>query len=274
MRALAVRRTRNGVIALTGAVLIGGAIYLQHLALRDTSYVTGWLLVAAFVILAAYNVRKKLPFFPLASSSAWLQLHAWLGMVTVAVFFMHAGIGWPDGGLDTLLWLLFVGLLASGVIGIALSRLVPRPLTEHGERVLFERIPLYRAQLAREAEELATSSVQELGSATIATHYARRLRPFFARPRHLLHHLFGSTAPLRRLQRELHALERYLSEGGRETLAELETRVRAKDNLDFHYAWQGLLKGWLFAHIPLTYASAIVAAAHIVLAYAFAGSTP
>lgn len=274
MKALAARRLRNTAITVAVIALIGWAVYLHHLALQDTGLLTGWILVAAFVVLAAYNLRKKLPFLPLAKSATWLQLHVWLGLATVAVFLMHAGIGLPDGGLDSLLWLLFVGLLATGVVGIAISRLVPRPLTEHGERVIFERIPRYRAQLAREVEELVTDSLREVGSVTIATHYARRLRPFLARPRHVLYHLCGSRAPIRRLCRELRALERYLSEEGRKTLDEIEARVVAKDNLDYHYAWQGLLKGWLFVHIPLTWAAAIVIAVHVVLAYAFAVQTP
>ena len=271
---IAARRVSYGAAALAVAALAGAVVYLYHLALRDSSFLTGWLLVAAFAVLAAYNGRKKLPFLPLGSAAAWLRLHAWLGLVTAALFLAHTGAVLPGGGLDTLLWLLFAALLASGVIGLALSRLVPRPLTDHGERVLFERIPRYRTQLAREAEELATSAVHDHGSYTIATHYSRRLRPYFARPRHIVRHLLGSGAPLRRLRAELRELERYLSDSGRATLDEIEARVVAKDNLDFHYAWQGLLKGWLFAHIPLTYATAVVAAVHIVTAYAFAASTP
>ena len=274
MRALATQRLRNGLLALAALAIVGAGVYVDHLALRDSSFLSGWLLVAAFVVLAAFNARKKLPFLPLGSAAGWLRLHAWLGLVTVAIFAMHGGWSWPGGGLEALLWGLFVVLLVTGIGGLALSRLAPRPLTEHGERVLFERIPRYRAQLAGEVEDLVTAAIDEHGSSAIATHYSRRLRPYFARPRHVLRHLLGSHAPVRRLQRELRALERYLSASGRETLDAIEARVVAKDNLDYHYAWQGLLKGWLFAHIPLTYATAVVAAVHIVTAYAFAASTP
>lgn len=274
MRSLATRRLLNAALAVAAAGMIAGAVHLQDLALRDTSFLTGWLLVGFFLVLAAYNGRKKLPFLPLLSSATWLQLHVWLGVVTVVVFFLHAGVGLPDGGIDTVLWTLVMALLVTGLIGIALSRLVPRMLTEHGERVIFERIPRYRAQLAREAEELATNAVQEIESVTLATFYAHRLRPFFARPRHLLRHLCGSRAPIRRLCRELRGLERYVPADGRTTLDELEARMLAKDNLDYHYAWQGLLKVWLFAHIPLTWAAMLVVVFHVIVAYAFAGATP
>ena len=45
-----------------------------------------------------------------------------------------------------------------------------------------------------------------------------------------------------------------------------------KDQLDFHQAMQGLLKGWLFVHIPLTYALLLFALVHLVLVYAFSGA--
>ena len=272
MTAFAARRLRNATLSLALLALIGTGTYLYHLALHDDRFVSGWLLVGAFVILAAFNARKKLPFLPLAKAASWLQLHIWLGLLTIAVFAMHAGLGWPKGAVETVLWLLFVGLLASGLFGLLISRIAPRTLTEHGERVLFERIPELRRHLAEEVERLATASVQDLGSGTIASYYVRRLQPYFARPRHVLLHLCGSTAPRRRLQRELRSLERYLSESGRETLNEIEDRVVAKDNLDYQYAWQGLLKGWLFTHVPLTYATAVVAVVHVVLVHAFAAS--
>ncbi len=47
--------------------------------------------------------------------------------------------------------------------------------------------------------------------------------------------------------------------------------AETKDALDYHYAHQATLKAWLFVHVPLTYGLLIVAAAHLVLAYAFTG---
>ena len=45
--------------------------------------------------------------------------------------------------------------------------------------------------------------------------------------------------------------------------------VIAKDNLDFHRANGGLLKLWLFIHIPATYALIVAIVVHILLAYSF-----
>ena len=45
--------------------------------------------------------------------------------------------------------------------------------------------------------------------------------------------------------------------------------VRAKNDLDFQYANGGLLKLWLFVHVPPTYALILAILAHVVVAYAF-----
>ena len=47
--------------------------------------------------------------------------------------------------------------------------------------------------------------------------------------------------------------------------------IQAKDSLDYHRAMQGLLKGWLFVHIPLTYAMLVFIFVHVVLVHAFRG---
>ena len=47
--------------------------------------------------------------------------------------------------------------------------------------------------------------------------------------------------------------------------------MKKKNELDYQYALQGVLKGWLFIHIPLTYGMLLLAITHLVLAYAFSG---
>lgn len=273
VRTLARRRIRNASATLLLALAAAATVALQRIALQPSSELTGWLLVAVFVILAGYNLRKKLPMLPLADSAAWMQLHLYLGILAAVLFGLHTGWTWPGGPFEIAIWVLAVGLFATGLAGIAISRLVPTALTWHGERLLYERIPLLRRQLAEEVEALATRSVEETASGTIAGYHADRLKPFFQRPRHRWHHLVRSKRPVRRLCRELRALERYLSDEGRKTLAEIEERVLAKDNLDFQETWQGVLKGWLFLHIPLTYAALVAIPLHVVLAYAFGGGT-
>ena len=100
MTSLALRRLKLGALTTFVAVAIGFVVYLQHIMLRDINFLTGWLLVAAVLMLAAYNARKKLYFLPLGTSTAWMRLHAYVGLLTVALFFMHVGLEFPSGRLE------------------------------------------------------------------------------------------------------------------------------------------------------------------------------
>ena len=268
------RALRN--VAVT-VVLAAGLVWvdrLYDLSLRDASFLSGWLLVVGVGLLVLYNVRKKLPFLPLIDASLWLQVHIYTGWLVIALFLLHTSFRLPNGALEIALWLLFVLVAGSGILGLALSRIIPNRLGRDRERIIFERIPVFRAALAREVEELAMRSVTGTSSNTIAQYYVTHLQPYFCGPRNFIGHLTGSNEALLRLSREIKSLEQYLNKEGREILDEIEWRVIAKDNLDHQHALQWLLKCWLFIHIPLTYSLILVAVAHAVLVYAFGGGTP
>jgi len=155
------------------------------------------------------------------------------------------------------------------VVGLALSRWVPARLAVHGENVIFERIPALRAKVKQEVEALALASVPETHSTTIADFYEQRLRAYFERPRHLWSHLLGYSKPLHALLSQVDALDRYLNADERKLMVAITELIRLKENLDFQLAAQGLLKLWLFVHIPLTYSLILVGLLHGLLAWKF-----
>ncbi len=267
----AARRRRNLAITIAVSAILIGAHAVYTAALRDSAFLSGWLLLATVLFLALLNIRKKLPMLPVVSASAWLQWHIYAGWISIVLFILHIGIRFPDGWLETILAGLFVLVVGSGAVGLALSRINARRLTRHGEEVVFERIPVFIATLREEADALVVRSVAEIGSTTIADFYATHLKAFFDGPRNVVRHLGQSNRALFTLLTRIGDIERYLSPKEREVSAELLDLVRKKDALDYHYAHQATLKAWLFVHVPLTYGLLIVAAAHLVLAYAFTG---
>ena len=58
---------------------------------------------------------------------------------------------------------------------------------------------------------------------------------------------------------DIQSLRAYLDESGKARLLKMRDLVEAKSNLDFHYANAGLLRLWLFVHVPPTYALLAVA---------------
>jgi hypothetical protein len=268
MKTLAARRR----VSIAAAVAVIGLLWLAHAALALAFYPvarTGWLLLGMVLFLAAYNARKKLPFLPLGTAALWLQLHIYVGLVAVFAFGLHVSWRLPRGIFEAILAVLFVTVAASGVVGLILSRVLAPRMTTRGGEVLWDRIGRMRSMLGREAERLALECLAKTESPAIAEYYLRRLRPFFARPRNFFHHLFQSRRPRQVLAAEIDAQRRYLNDAEREYIAQVEQCVLAKDDLDYQFALQATLKGWLFVHVPLTYALIVFAAAHVLLVYSF-----
>ena len=229
------------------------------------------MLSIAVVVLASYNLRKKLPVLPLGSSAAWLQFHIYVGLLSFLVFAAHTHGRLPRGPLDVLLACVYLGTAGSGVIGLVLTRVLPSQITSMGEEVLFERIPKFRRELRLRAEQLVLQSAAEAEASALADLYTRRLAAFFAGPRNFRHHLISSVRPRCALMAELADVDRYLSPGEKQIALDLRDLIEAKNDLDRQYALQATLKCWLFVHLPLTYSLLLVAGMHAVLVHAFQG---
>lgn len=269
---LAKRRRRNVVIFLLLALLLLAADASGTAALHRTTLVSGWLLFAMIVGLAIYNLRKKIPVVPLGNSATWLQVHVYVGLLSGVVFCMHLQWQLPNGLFEVVFALLYVLVFLSGVFGLVISRLFARRLTTRGGDVLFARIPRLRNQIRAEVERLVIDCMVASGSTAVAELYANRLKDFFDGPRHVWQHLILSLRPVSALTAELAWQDRYLTEAERRTMQKIAAHVRHKDDLDFHYAHQAVLKYWLFAHLPLTYVLLAFAVVHAVLVHAFSGA--
>ena len=237
--------------------------------LHDVQYFNGWTLVVFIAVMMLLTLRKRVVILPFGRVRLWLLVHYYLGFITVGIFLIHTKFRLPDSPLEWVLWLLFVLVAVSGLFGALITNYIPPRLEARGERVLFVRIPVFRNQLAVEAEALARDSVKDGNTESIAKLYVDLLGNFFARPRNILAHLQASNVPLARILGELTSIERYLDDAGKQRVAKMRDLVEAKDNLDFQYANAGLLRLWLFLHIPPTYAMLVTAVVHVVLAYAF-----
>ena len=142
MTTFARRRWLAMTLTLLTIGVIGSLMATQELSFRRTAFLSGWMLLVTLLVLVLYNLRKKLTYPPLLKSASWLQIHAYVGLLSIALFLMHIGFRIPDGRLESVLALLFVGVAGSGVVGLFLSRAIPPRLAVRGQEVLFERIPM------------------------------------------------------------------------------------------------------------------------------------
>jgi hypothetical protein len=208
---------------------------------------------------------------PLGKSSRWLQWHVYIGIGSLGLFTLHAGLHWPAGVLNAALATVYLATCASGLIGLYLTRTIPPQLARVGEQVIYERIPALRSQVQKQANQIVLESVAASGATTLANFYASRLYDFFYLPRGPGYFARPTSALRRSLMGELQAIRRYLSDHEQAASERLFALVRRKDDLDFHDVRQRLLKLWLFVHIGLTYSLIVLAILHGLLAVAFRG---
>ena len=110
------RRFRSISIVLLAILLIWTGHQAVRVALYQEQFLTGWILAAVILVLVFYNIRKKISVLPIGSASTWLQMHIYLGLVSIFLFFLHTGWRFPSGWLESLLAFLFLGVSLSGVV--------------------------------------------------------------------------------------------------------------------------------------------------------------
>jgi hypothetical protein len=263
-------------IALT-AGLLSWLVWLYGNALRDARYLDGWLLAAGMVVQVYFHVRlRQGPLSPRAAAT-WRQIHIFVGYVLIALFFSHSNFSLPDTSFEWALWAAFLLVALSGVLGTYLAWSVPAKLGPE-DATVFERIPIRRAELAKQIHTLA--SKPDNGQLALALPaapyedwildlYRTQLREFFQGPRNTAAHLFGSQRHLKRLTGEIDNLERYVGKSGQGKLNAMKALLLEKDRLDFARVHLGLTKLWLFIHVPVTYGLVILSVLHILVVYAF-----
>ena len=199
MSIFARRRIRNTAITLV--VLTGVWLFVraQERSLSPPAFTTGYFLFSAIAFLALYNVRKKLPFLPVGSSTAWLQAHLYAGLGSVGLYALHAGTAWPNGIVESLLAIIYLLTVTSGVVGLYFTRAIPMQLARVGIEVIYERIPAFRHEVGLQAGNVVLQAVEDSAATTLADFYTARLYDFFHRPRGPRYLLRPTTAKRRTL---------------------------------------------------------------------------
>lgn len=267
-------RRRFGSAVVTTLAVVGLLVaYLKYAPLYPRhAYLSGWMLFAVMLFLTFFNLRKKIPFLRIGSTSFWLQLHLYVGVFSGALFLVHIGWGWPAGIFHQVLAWCYSVVFVTGLLGLWISRAFPRMLTVAGYETPFERIPYARSHLREQAEALLLVGADGQTSPVIAEFYLKKLGMFFTRPCNRWAHLRQSRAPQAVHLSQFDEVQRYARTGEREMLDKLRDLVAQKHMLDYQYSLQSALRLWLFAHIPLSYSLLIFSVLHLILVHAFSGS--
>src|SRR5262245_46568071 len=270
-------QTAKGLLV---AAISGGLFWLVWIygnGLRDPRYLDGWVLAGGMSVQLCFHIAIKTASLSPKSAARWRKIHIFVGYLLVAAFISHSDFSLPDTGFEWALWTGFVLVTLSGMFGTYLAwSLTAKHAID--QRMGYDRIPVRRAEMARDLHAVVAKSDPAAAAvvlpappydAWITDLYTTQLRDFFQGQRNFAAHLIGSQRPLRRLTEEIDNLSRYVDQRSQAKLAAIKDLVVEKDRLDFARVYLGLTKGWLFVHVPVTYALTVLTVLHVVVVYAF-----
>jgi hypothetical protein len=277
--ALAGDRFNRTVRLLLFSAIAGGLFWLVWIygnGLRDPRYLDGWVLAGGMALQVSFHIAKTAG-LPPKSAARWRRVHIFAGYLVIAAFISHSDFTLPDTGFEWALWAGFVLVTLSGILGTYLVW-SQRAKGRIDEGISYDRLPALRAELkcaflVAVAETDAPAAAIDLPGlphdAWIMELHTTHLADFFEGPRNFTGHLIGSQRPLRRLTDAIDNLSRYVDRQSQAKLATVRQLVIEKDRLDCARVSLGLSRGWLFVHVPVTYALIVLTVAHILVVYAF-----
>lgn len=235
----------------------------------------GSLALAVMIFASLLGARKKVPAWRIGRAAAWMKGHIWLSVLLIPLVFFHSGfrIGGP---LTAVIWVLFVLVTLSGLIGILFQQFLPRLMTEQvAMETVYDQIDHVIDQLRYEAdlkilglvgplgfeitppEGVAPVKVKEgvpqEGGDRMRSFYLEWVRPSLdpkGKPMKIAFDTFKPTVPA----------------AFHETINFLTGLVEERRQLEKQRTLHHWMHGWLFVHIPLSLVLLLLVIVHSITA--------
>lgn len=271
MHAVSFRRRRFLSLAITaiGLTVLWLWVWFDRSRLSSGSLPSGASLLCCLLILTLLGVRRRIPVLRLGSVSTWTQVHLYTGLFAVGVYVMHVPAIIANGIFESALSIVFLVVSLSGIVGLWISRSIPRRLTAMSQQYRYDRIGWHRKQIADAAGALIDALVEPTGVQVIGDFHKDYLHGFFQSKPGLSFLLFPNGVRRRRLLSGLQELHRYLEPESRGKAGELASLVRRRDDLDYQFALQTRLRCWVLVHSLFSIALVIGSLIHVVVALRF-----
>src|SRR5882672_3749934 len=106
----------------------------------------GTIALSIFVFAALLGVRKKIVLWRIGTVQRWLRAHIWLTLLTIPLVILHSGFR-LGGPMTTLIIILYVIVMVSGIYGLVLQHYMPAVMMERlPAESVYEQVPHIRAQ--------------------------------------------------------------------------------------------------------------------------------
>lgn len=221
-------------------------------------YTLGTIGALLILWLTMLGVRKRAMTPGRWSLKAWTSAHIYLGLALLVIGTLHTGFdfGW---NVHTLAYGLMLFVIASGLVGIALYAALPRALSSNrGEQTEHEMVAT-----------LASIDGQLLAAAQpLDPHRAGLVQRALAE-NPLDAGVFARLFGVPRAGRSRHALAAFRADPDDRDMGVaieglLERRLETAGLMARHMRLKAMLEGWLYIHVPVTFALIAALIAHIV----------
>ena len=129
---------KNWAVA-TGALTVAAIVWYAYEGVKTGAWpggssppglvfaVVGGLIIVFEMLLWA---RKKKRVWRVGRAKYWMKAHIWLGFLVLPLFLMHSGFRLTSGPLSSVLMVLFLAVIVSGVWGLALQQSLPKMMLD------------------------------------------------------------------------------------------------------------------------------------------------
>lgn len=240
--------------------------YLANMELKPDSILGLIFGGAALVLLVGLTLHPVLRMknaqwrFRYGSGKFLRTLHLYGGIAFLALMWLHAGFGFPQGWITGLLFWGMLLLSLTGGVWWLLQKMIPPRLAalnrNGGEiEVLFERIPGAHALLLKRGNEL-----QMHASPTLRNFYDATWLPLMCEIRFSREYFFA--LPVDELTRSADVVKTMLRAEERDIIDELHRLYLRKQYLEASYSLQLVLKKFHLAHGPMAFVLLALALVH------------
>ncbi len=296
---------RPWIIACVVALALGTAFYIPYaLSVRGpqggsaTGIIYGSLGSAMMLFAGLLGARKKVPVWRVGRAATWMRGHLWLGLLSFPFILFHSGFSLGAAPLTRTLMVLFMIVVASGIVGAVLQEFIPRVITARVPmETVYEQIDSVCQQLDEEATTIGAELCSALEGDLEFANQAQRSEAAAAGTMGGLTFAsaLGADEGFAKTMRSFldDEMKPYLlQDGGRgrvladkehtsamfrqfrvlcpqdlwPRLDDLENICEEKRELDRQRFLHRILHGWLLVHIPASYALLLLGAVHAVVA--------
>ncbi len=154
---------RTWFVVFILGIILSLFVYFRGFEFPGGSSTTGYLLGVSAGLIIVFEIllwpRKKLMRrWRVGRVRTWMSAHIWLGLLTVPLAIVHAGIPW-GGSLATLTMILLLIVVGSGIFGLVLQQYIPNKMTQFAAgETIYSQIGTVAKQMVIEADALVSAS--------------------------------------------------------------------------------------------------------------------